>query len=438
MNILIADDNENLRNVIASELREEGCSVAVAADGVAALALIEKNDFDVLLLDLSMPLLGGMEVLKKIKALKIPGEVIVLTGNGTVSVAVEAMKLGAYDFLTKPFEMEELRAIVEKASEKNRILSENLMLKSQLRRQAETKKFISRNPLMMEILASVKKIAMTDFPVLVSGESGTGKELIARAVHDSSPRYDGPFIPINCGAIPENMIESELFGHEKGAFTGAHFKKPGLVEMAEGGTIFLDEIGELDLNMQTRLLRVIETGKFYRVGGIRETQVSVRYVAATNRDIKAGVDKGNFRADLYYRISALTLHIPPLRERRDDIPLLVDLFLKNTPAFRSKQFSRDALDMLEQYAWPGNVRELQNIVHRAALLCKEDVITPADLPSDLSLTGSAPVRNIDEMEKNHILAVLREAGGHKGRAAEMLGIDPKTLYRKLHAYRISE
>ncbi|MBI5076454.1 MAG: sigma-54-dependent Fis family transcriptional regulator [Nitrospirae bacterium] len=437
MNILIADDNQNLRNLIASELREDGYSVAVAADGAAALELIDKNDFDVLLLDLSMPLLGGMEVLKKVKALKIPGEVIVLTGNGTVSIAVEAMKLGAYDFLTKPFEMSELRATVEKAGEKNRILSENLMLRTQLRRQAETKKFISRNPLMIEILESVKKIAMTDFPVLVSGESGTGKELIARAVHDSSPRYEGPFIPINCGAIPENMIESELFGHEKGAFTGALNKKPGLLEMAEGGTIFLDEIGELDLNLQTRLLRVIETGNFFRVGGIRETQVSVRYVAATNRDIKAGVDRGNFRADLYYRISALTLHIPPLRERRDDIPLLVDFFLKNTPAFRSKQFSSDALEILVKYAWPGNVRELQNVLHRAALLCKDDVITPADLPSDLSLSVSAPTRNLEEMEKGHIMAVLREAGGHKGRAAEMLGIDPKTLYRKLQSYGIS-
>ncbi|TAN41905.1 MAG: sigma-54-dependent Fis family transcriptional regulator [Nitrospirae bacterium] len=439
MNILIADDNENLRRVISLELTEEGYAVAAASDGIAAYELLEKNDFDVLLLDLNMPLLGGMEILKKIKALHIPVEVIVLTGHGTVSVAVEAMKLGAYDFLTKPFEMSQLKAVVEKAGEKKRIVSENLMLKSQLRRQAENKKIISRSPLMLEILESVKKIALTDFPVLIMGESGTGKELIALAVHDSSQRYDGPFIPINCGAIPENMIESELFGHEKGAFTGALVRKPGLLELASNGTLFLDEIGELDQGLQTRLLRVLETGRFFRVGGTREVQVNVRYVAATNRDIKAGVDKGNFRADLYYRISALTLHIPPLRQRQGDVPLLVEYFLKNNPAFRNKQFSGDALQILQHYAWPGNVRELQNIVHRAALLSRDELIAASDLPSDLVPAPPLPAHmKLEEIEKNHILAVIREAGGQKGKAAELLGIDPKTLYRKLRAYRISE
>lgn len=440
MNILIADDNENLRKVVSIELTEEGYAVSAASDGLEALELLEKNDFDVLLLDLNMPLLGGMEILKKIRALHNPVEVIVLTGHGTVSVAVEAMKLGAYDFLTKPFEMGQLKVILEKACEKKRIVCENLMLKSQLRRQAESRKILCRSPLMLEILESVKKIAMTDFPVLIMGESGTGKELIALAVHDSSLRHDGPFIPINCGAIPQNMIESELFGHEKGAFTGAVSRKLGLLELASGGTLFLDEIGELDQGLQTRLLRVLETGRFFRVGGTREVQVTVRYVAATNRDIKAGVDKGNFRADLYYRISALTLHIPPLRERQDDIPLLVEHFLKGTPAFRNKQFREDALQTLVNYAWPGNVRELQNIVHRAALLSRDDVITPDDLPSDLSSPSSSvpPRSKLEDIEKNHILAVIREAGGHKGKAAEMLGIDPKTLYRKLRTYRISE
>ncbi len=437
MNILIADDNSSLRRVMVNELAEEGFSLREAEDGIKAVELLESNDYDVLLLDLSMPLLGGMEVLKKIQSLHIPVEVIILTGHGTVSVAVEAMKLGAYDFMTKPFNMSELKAVIAKAYEKKKILNENLLLRTQLQRQSEAEKIISRSALMAEILNTVRRVALSNMPVLIHGESGTGKELVARAVHENSHHHDGPFIPINCGAIPENMLESELFGHERGAFTGAVNRKPGLLELAHKGTLFLDEIGELSQTLQTKLLRIIETGRFFRVGGTREIQVNVRYVAATNKDIKTEVDKGCFRPDLYYRISALTIHLPPLRERKEDIPVLIEHFRSNNPAFRHKKFSDNSVRILMDYPWPGNVRELQNVVHRAILLSPQDLVGPADLPADLT-PGHTKSRRLEDVEKEYILRILNEAGGHKGKAAEILGIDPKTLYRKLISYGMKE
>jgi DNA-binding NtrC family response regulator len=437
MNILIADDNSSLRKVMVNELAEEGFNIREAEDGLKALEILESNDYDVLLLDLNMPLLGGMEVLKKIQSLHISVEVIILTGHGTVAVAVEAMKCGAYDFLTKPFNISELKAVIAKAYEKKKILNENLLLRTQLRRHSEAERIISRSALMAEILNTVRKVALSNMPVLIHGESGTGKELVARAVHENSHRHDGPFIPINCGAIPENMLESELFGYEKGAFTGAVSRKPGLLELAHNGTLFLDEIGELNQSLQIKLLRIIETGRFFRVGGTREIQVSVRYVAATNKDIKAEVDKGCFRPDLYYRISALTIHLPPLRERKEDIPLLIEHFRNNNPSFRHKKFSDGAVRILMDYPWPGNVRELQNVVHRTILLSQQEIIGPADLPADLT-AGHAASRRLDDVEKEYILRILNEAGGHKGKAAEILGINPKTLYRKLVSYGVKE
>ncbi len=438
--ILIADDEKNLRTVLTRELAEEGYEVRETDNGAEAAGLIEQEEYDVLLLDLNMPGLEGMEVLKKIRTLELPTEVVILTGHGTVSTAVQAMKLGAYDYLTKPFKTEELKAIVEKAYEKKRILSENLLLKTQIKRQSESQEIVTASPLMQEILETVKKVAVSDFPIVIYGESGTGKELVARAIHDASPRADGPFIPLNCGAIPETMLESELFGHEKGAFTGAHEKKLGLLEIANNGTLFLDEIGELPLVLQVKLLRAIETARFFRVGGVKEVRVNVKFVSASNKDIRAEVEKGNFRADLYYRISALTLHIPPLRERREDIPVLIEHFRSRNPAFRHKQFSRDALKILSGYAWPGNVRELQNVVHRTLLLSREDVIVECDLPADLVSCDHQEnnSRRLVDIEKEHILTVLTEVDGHRGKAAEILGIDPKTLYRKLMEYGVKE
>lgn len=438
MKILIVDDDKNLNKVLINELSEEGFSVQGTGSGVKAVGMLEKDGFDVLILDLNMPGLDGLEVLKKIRTLDITTEVIILTGHGTVSSAVEAMKLGAYDFLTKPFELEVLKAVIEKAHEKKALRSENLLLKAQMRRQAKTQTIITKDLRMLEVLENVKKVAQSDYPVLVEGESGVGKELIARAVHDGSRRKEGPFIPINCGAIPENMLETELFGHERGAFTGAITKKMGLLEIGEHGSIFLDEIAELSPPLQGKLLRAVETGSFFRVGGVKEVMVDTRFIAATNKDIKKEVEKGQFRKDLYYRISAMGLFVPPLRERQEDIPLLISHFLEASPVFRKKRFSPDAMILLSKYPWPGNVRELQNVVHRAALLSKGEMIGPDGLPEDLAEDSQTSGKRIEDVEREHILRVLKEAGGQKGRAAQILGVDPKTLYRKLLSYGITE
>jgi DNA-binding NtrC family response regulator len=436
--ILLADDDKNIRKVLVTELTEEGYIVSEAETGTRALELLERDEFDVFLLDLNMPGMAGMEVLKKTSSLQIPVEVIILTAHATVSTAVEAMKLGAYDFLTKPFKIEELRAIIDKAFEKKKLLKENLVLKTTLKRQSPRDGIITKNSLMYEILETVKKVANSDLPVLVFGESGVGKELVARAVHDSSARADQPFIPLNCAAIPETMLETELFGHEKGAFTGAIDKKFGLLEIADRGTLFLDEVGELPLPLQVKLLRVIETKRFFRVGGLKEISVDVKFISASNKDIKSAAEEGKFRLDLYYRISALTLHIPPLRERREDIPLLIDHYLKQNPSFREKKFSKEAIAILSQYSWPGNVRELQNLVHRALLLAPGAVIDKCDLPADLVDCRKPSSKRLADLEREHILEVLKEVQGQRKKAADILGIDPKTLYRKLLEYGVKE
>jgi DNA-binding NtrC family response regulator len=438
MKILIADDDKNLRKVLANELADAGYEVAQTDNGIKAIQLLEKDDYDVLLLDLNMPGMSGMEILKNIREIDIPAEVIILTAYATVSTAVEAMKNGAYDYLTKPFQREELITAIERAYEKKRLLNENLLLKSQLKRQTEKKKIVTNDPLMLEILETTRKFALSTLPVLITGESGVGKELIAQALHDASPRNEGPFIPINCGAIPETMLESELFGHEKGAFTGAYIKKLGLLEIANHGTVFLDEIGELSPVLQGKLLRVIETGNFFRVGGTKEVVVDVRFLSATNKDIKKEVEEGRFRQDLYYRISSLILLIPPLRERKEDIPLLVEHIMKSTATFRNRGISKKALEVLSMYSWPGNVRELQNVVHRALFLSGTPVIDANDLPPDMLTGQKASGRKLEDIEREHILKVYREVNNQKRKAAEILGVDPKTLYRKLSSYGIKD
>jgi DNA-binding NtrC family response regulator len=438
MRVLIADDDKNLTYVLANVLSEEGFQVDKAESGTKAMELLEKHEYDVLLLDLTMPGIGGMDILRRLKTLELPTEVVILTGNATVPTAVEAMRLGAYDYLTKPFKTDEVKVVIQKAYEKKELLSENLVLKIQVKRQTQTQRIVTQNPLMFQILENVKKVALSDFPVLIYGESGVGKELIAKAVHDASKRADGPFIPINCSAIVETMLESELFGHEKGAFTGAHAKKLGLLEIAHHGTLFLDEISEMSLPLQGKLLRIIETGTFFRVGGTKEIGVDVKFISATNKDIKGEAEKAKFRSDLYYRISTLTMAIPPLRERKEDIPLLIDYILKNDPSFRNKKFSQEAVRILSEYAWPGNVRELQNVVHRTLLLSKGDLIEPDGLPADLMATPGGSIRRLEEVEREHILSVLKEAKRQRRKAAEILGVDPKTLYRKLLSYGVGE
>jgi DNA-binding NtrC family response regulator len=344
------------------------------------------------------------------------------------------MKLGAYDFLTKPIRIAELTATIEKAREKKNLLRENELLRREVHRKAGEGHIITGSPLMRALLDDVSRVAGSDFPVLISGETGVGKELVAREVHRRSGRSEKPFIPINCGALPETMLESELFGFEKGAFTGAHGRKAGLLEVAEGGSLFLDEIGEMTPALQGKLLRAVENGSFFRLGGTREMKVDVRFVAATNRDLEKAVDDGTFRMDLYYRINALPLNVPPLRERREDIPLLAQHFTESTPAFRGRKIAPEAIARLREYSWPGNVRELQNIVHRLLLLAEGDTVTEEDIAGMLSPRPSSRGRQLKDVERDHILRVLADAGGHRRRAAEILGVDPKTLYRKMKEY----
>ncbi len=438
MKILIVDDEKNLRQVLAIELSADGDEVDAAEDGVQALELLATKEYDVVLLDLNMPRMGGIDVLKKIGDLDLPVEVIILTANTTISVAVEAMKLGAYDYLTKPFRLEELSPILEKAFEKKKLRNENLILKTQLERKQDNGYIVAKSPVMLELLATAGKIAATDYPVLVLGESGAGKELIASSIHSGSKRPDGPFVALNCGAIPENMIESELFGYEKGAFTGAQARKLGLLEVANKGTLFLDEIGDMPLALQVKLLRVIETGAFFRLGGLREQKVDVRIVAATNKDLKSEIGRGVFRQDLYYRISSFILQLMPLRERPEDIPELIAYFTERVPEYRHKRFSKEALAVLSRYPWPGNVRELQNVLHRALLLSKNNIIDTSDLPLELCGAQPSGSARLEDVEREHILKVLKTSGGQRNRAAEALDIDPKTLYRKLAGYGLNE
>lgn len=438
---MIADDEKNLREVLQAELSRESFAVSTADSGKTALELLAKNEYDVLVLDLNMPGIDGLAVLKRISELDSLVETVVLTANATVASAVDAMKYGAYDYLRKPVDLDELETVIKKAYESKKLRSEHLLLKTQLQRQADDAKLVFTSPVMRALLDTVGKMAGTEYSILITGESGTGKELIARSLHQRSSRADGPFVAINCGAIPEGMIESELFGYEKGAFTGAYGRKLGILELAQGGTLFLDEIGDMPLQLQVKLLRVIETSRYYRLGGTRELTSNVRYLSATNKDLKQESMRGTFRQDLYYRITGLTIAVPPLRDRVEDISLLVEHFRMAELVFRQKRFSREALSVLERYGWPGNVRELQNVVQRALLLSRSDVVMPSDLPPDLE--GAGPViptgktRKLEEVEREHILRVLAETGGRREQAAAILGIHARTLRRKLAEYGIT-
>ena len=436
--LLIAEDDINLRKVLRIELSAAGFRVAEARNGQDALGRLQKEEFDVLLLDLNMPGLPGMELLQKIREQDLPIEVVILTADVTVASAVEAMRRGACDYLTKPVKIEEIAVVLTKAFEKKNLIRELQMLRTQVHRQDEFPGLVTRSPIMQELLRNVRAVARSSVAVHIHGESGVGKELIARGIHASSGRAGQSFLAINCSAVTESMFESELFGHEKGAFTGAVAQKPGLLEMAHKGTFFIDEVGEMPAALQAKLLRVLETGAFYRVGGVREITVDTRLVSASNRDLRRECDSGAFRKDLFWRISTISLFVPPLRERREDIPLLVDHFLRHLSSAKPRQISQAALRMLGEYDWPGNVRELQNVLQRATLLSRQEVLEPGDFGGLAAAAPAAPAgKRLNEVEKAHIMAVLQETGGHRGRAAEILGIDPKTLYRKLLQYGIS-
>jgi two-component system response regulator AtoC len=432
--MLVVEDDKALSEIVCEELRARG-HMAVAAETVTeGLEQLKQSEFEVALVDLMLPDGSGIEILKRIAEEGLPTEAIVLTGYATVDTAIEAMKLGAYDYVTKPARMEELEILVAKAAEKSRLRRENAHLRRRLEGHIPGDGIVTDDPAMRDLMATVERVAPSDLPVLIQGESGTGKELIARLVHRMSARNVQPFVAINCGAVPESLLESELFGHEKGSFSGALSRKPGLFEVADKGVLFLDEVGEITPAVQVKLLRAIETKEFFRVGGTRPVRTDVRIVSATNKNVKQEMQEGKFREDLYYRLNGVTVKLPPLRERKADVALLARHFLDRYSP--KKKFTLRAIESLQTYAWPGNVRELQMVIQRAAILTASDTLDAGDLPLDVRDTNwkAAAVKtglSLADMEKEYIETVLRENEGHRGKTARALGIDPKTLYNKL-------
>src|SRR6185436_2709383 len=408
--VLVADDEKNLRELLVRELTRKGHAAVGVPDGFAALEALKEDVVDVLLLDMKMPRVEGIEVLRALQEYPEMPQVIVMTGFQEVSTAVEAMKLGAYDYLTKPARIEELDILIRKAAEKGRLIRQNVVHRAQLDPDPSHAGILTANAKMEDVLRVVDRVAPTDSSVLILGESGTGKELVARAVHERSPRRNQAFVPIHCGALPREVLESELFGHEKGAFTGAIATKPGLIELADAGTLFLDEIGEMEPDSQVKLLRVLESHAFFRVGGTRRRTVDMRLVAATNRDLAEAIKTGGFRQDLFYRINTITITLPPLRERREDVRRLVEHFLEQNASYGRKRLSDAAMDMVERYEWPGNVRELQHAVQRAVILSQGEQIQPGDLPDEIRggrTTSATPGGSLEDMERQHIISTLR-------------------------------
>jgi len=464
--LLIAEDEANLRLVLQKELQRLGYRVHAAPDGEAALRKLEESNVDVMLCDINMPRMDGMELLRRVHERPNPPEVIMLTGQGTIETAVEAMKMGAYDYLTKPYSINELDVRVRQAAEKRRLRVDNQRLRAQIERQSGLPEIVSQSQAMNEAIRLVERVAPSEASVLITGESGTGKELIAQAIHRLSNRASGSFIDLNCAAFQESLLESELFGYEAGAFSGAKARKLGLIELADGGTLFLDEVTELPASLQAKLLRAIETRTFFRVGGVRKVEVNVRIVAATNRNLDSVIGDGTFRADLLYRINGFQIHLAPLRDRPDDVEPLTQHMMKQLAGANPPELTADAVARLRAYSWPGNVRQLRNCLERAILLSNEGVITPNELPPEVarSVNGSVPFMpafpppaaisadttvaapldsgglsntgSLREVEKQQIIAALEQTGWHRGKAAEMLGISPSTLYRRLRDYNL--
>ncbi len=444
--ILVVDDEVNIRSALATLLERAGHTVVVAGHPDDAVRELDREPCDIALLDLRMPGMGGMELLRRVKGRTPDTEIIVMTAFGSIDTAVEAMRAGAYDYLSKPIDRERLPILVEKALERRRLASENHQLKSRLEAQGGSAELIGRSPAMARVSELIDLVAAGNATVLVIGESGSGKELVARAIHRRGPRANRPFVGLNCGALPDHLQESELFGYEKGAFTGAVATKPGRFELADGGTLFLDEVGEMSLKGQVDFLRVLETQEFRRVGGTRLVKVDVRIIAATNRDLKNAVHKGSFREDLYYRLNVIPIRVPPLRERREDIPLLAETFLTMFAGVhkrKSQSLAPETIAKLEAYAWPGNVRELKNLAERLVVTVRDRVILPSHLPPEIldgiSLTGRGYVlagRPLQDVEKDAIEQTLREVTSHREKAARILGISPRALQYKIKEYGI--
>jgi len=442
INILVVDDEEPFRRLLKKELTRKGYFVEVASDGSEAQHLLRDSSFDVILLDVVMPGVDGLSLMKKMKEDPSAPAIIVLTGKATVETAVEAMKNGAHDYLTKPYKLDELAIVIERTYEFSRLSVKSKLLEQELVRQEAPFEFVGKSRQLQDILTLIQKVAPTDSAVFIQGESGTGKELVANTVWRFSTRKDAPFIALNCATLSENLIESEIFGHEKGAFTSAYQMKRGLVEVADRGTLFLDEIGELPFSLQAKLLRFLDAGEFRRVGGNKSLRADVRLIAATNKDLLAMIKSGTFREDLYYRLNVINITIPPLRERKEDVNDLARYFLKKYAKKLGKSitaFTTEVMELLSSYRWPGNVRELENVIERAVIVCETDTIGAEDLSlssysgiDDLNVNPS-----LEEMEKTYIRRVLSETAGNQSKASQLLGIDRKTLYLKLKKYGIN-
>jgi two-component system response regulator PilR (NtrC family) len=446
--VLIIEDENSMREVLKILLEGENYEVNTASDGNEGLSYIERDIFDLIITDIKMPGADGFEILKRTKEISPDTIIIMITAFGTTEAAIEAMKLGAYDYINKPFKIDEIRLIVKKALEKKRLSEEVSLLRDKVKTTYRLENIIGQSPKMQELFGLIPKVAQSNSNVLIIGESGSGKELVAAALHNLSYRKDRNFVAINCSAFPEGLLESELFGHMRGSFTGAMQNKQGLFEIADGGSLFLDEIGEMPINLQTKLLRVLENGTFRRVGGTTDIRVDVRVISATNKNIKEEIASGRFRDDLFYRLNVVPINIPPLRERREDIPLLVEHFLKKISS-QVKRFTSEAMRILIEYPWKGNVRELENVVERVALLVEKEEITPAELPNEI-VGYAEEIKEIPELtdeginldslisdiEKKYLLQALEKSNGIKKEAARLLSLSFRSFRHRLSKYKI--
>ena len=438
--ILVVDDEEAMRESLNDWLKEDGYEVGLAAGGREAIDMVRDEPWEVILLDLKMPGMDGLETLKHLKEVRPEAEILMMTAYATVDTAVQAMKEGAFDYLVKPFDPDEIEILIKKIVKQKELILENILLRKKLEERYQFDEIIGKSDAMQQIFELIKRVAPTDSTVLITGESGTGKELIAQAIHGNSQRCYRPLIAVSCGALPESLLESELFGYEKGAFTGAEHTKRGRFEMAHGGTLFLDEIGDISLKTQVDLLRVLQQKEFSRLGSEESIEVNVRILAATNRDLEKAIIENRFRKDLFYRLNVISIHVPPLRERKEDIPLLAKASVRKCCLELNKDevnIAPSAMKLLVDYDWPGNVRELENVIERALVIGRGKEIAATDLPftGREAMRGQLP-KSLKAMEKIHIERVIEEADWNISRAARELGIDRQTLYNKIERYEI--
>ncbi len=441
--ILIVDDEFSVRHSLTAWFEDEGYTVGVASSGKEALAKLAENKWDIFFLDLKMPGMSGLELQKKIKEIQPDGTIIIITAFASVESAVEAMQSGAYDYLSKPFDPDYLALMVRNIIERKKLKEETASLKKTIDVVYTSKEIIGESSGIQKMMEDIRAVADTGSTVLIRGESGTGKELVARAIHANSKRRYAPIVTINCGALPESILESELFGHEKGAFTGAQYARKGKFEMADGGTIFLDEIGNISPKIQMELLRVLEDKKFFRLGGSKELKADFRTIAATNKDLEAAMEKGEFRNDLFYRLNVFVIEIPPLRERKSDIEILAQNFLNVFTAQMNKPIARispAAMKLLADYDWPGNVRELENAIERAVVVCKAKEIKPSDFPFFHARPEEEATTDdsLESLQRKHIKKVLEQTGWNISKAASVLQIDRVTLYNKISKYNLKK